>query len=476
MDNETAHVLIAGSTAKNHLFVIEALEKAGIEAHYAATISQANKFLSKSSMDAILLDFDLGRNAVMTFLKKTGESDNAVPVIVVASEGSIQTVAEALQLNAFDFLARPLGEMQLIHVLKQAVGAGRRRKLGKTTTDSTGASIAIVGQSPAMVEVYKSIVRVSKTDSTVLITGESGTGKELAAKAIHQFSSRNSKPFVPVNCGALTETLLESELFGHAKGSFSGALRDHQGIFETATGGTVFLDEISETSPTFQVKLLRVLQERSIKPVGAPREKAVDVRVISATNQVRGNMFQSSFRKDLLYRISVIHIHIPALRERIEDIPLLAKRFLRTANKRQHKHATIPPKTLQWMKSQPWRGNVRELENVIERAVTMNLSGEIQPEDLIQLNFQPDNPVSVDQFESSIPTPLSPDAKSQSLGSLDDVARDHILKVLKHTKGSKLRAARILGIARPSLYRMAKRLGIDLDAAVLNAKRKAKDN
>jgi transcriptional regulator with GAF, ATPase, and Fis domain len=364
--------------------------------------------------------------------------------------------------------------------LKEALEAGKKR-IGKVDWESTGNVIPIVGKSPRMIEVYKAMVRVSKTDSTVMITGESGTGKELAARAIHQFSGRREQSFVAVNCGALTETLLESELFGHTKGSFSGALRDHQGIFETASGGTVFLDEITETSPAFQVKLLRILQERAIKPVGASREKAVDVRVISATNKSLESLVNSSFRKDLLYRLSVIHIPLPSLRERVEDIPLLARRFLRTFSRKQNKQVTIPAATLEWMKSQPWPGNVRELENAIERAVTMNITGEIHPEDLTNLG------ISVAAYETvpnslsthvDAPTPVQhSDVEDDplSLGSLDDVARKHILRVLSRTRGSRVRTAKILGIARPSLYRMAKRLGIDLDQESFEAKRKTKE-
>src|SRR5205823_4373095 len=196
-------------------------------------------------------------------------------------------------------------------------------------------TLPIIGQSAAMIEVYKAVARVSQTDSTVLITGESGTGKELVAKAVHDNSARSKNPFQAVNCGALTETLLESEIFGHVKGAFTGANTSHHGIFESASGGTVFLDEISETSPAFQVKLLRVLQQRTVRAVGSSEERPIDVRVIAATNRPLESLMNSAFRKDLLYRLSVINIHLPPLRERTEDIPLLAKHFLHRYNKKQ---------------------------------------------------------------------------------------------------------------------------------------------
>ena len=312
-----------------------------------------------------------------------------------------------------------------------------------------------------MVEVYKAIARVAQTDSTVLITGESGTGKELVARAIHENSLRASKPFVPVNCGALTDTLLESELFGHMKGAFTDAKTSHRGIFESATGGTVFLDEISETSAVFQVKLLRVLQQRTIRPVGSSEERPIDVRVIAATNRPVDHLLASSFRKDLLYRLSVINIHIPALRARVDDIPLLATNFLRRFNKRQGKSVVIAPATIEWMKTLPWPGNVRELENAIERAVTMNGTGEILSEDLLQFGLISHTPDGVISSEAQRVRALEPVPEPGPPSSLKDVIRKHILDVLKYTGGNKLQAAKILGVGRYTLYRMAERFGID---------------
>src|SRR5262249_38540776 len=288
------------------------------------------------------------------------QSGSSIPIIMMTAHGSIDTVSEALRLNAFDYVTKPFAKNVILEVLRRAVVTSQQAAQD-SRRETTGKTIPIIGQSPLMIEVYKAIARVSQTDSTVLISGESGTGKELVAHAIHDGSARSRHSFMAINCGALTDTLLESELFGHMKGAFTGANVSHRGIFESATGGTVFLDEISETSPAFQVKLLRVLQERKIKPVGSTDERPIDVRVIAATNRPVDNLLTSSFRKDLLYRLSVINIHIPALRERVDDIPLLATNFLRRYNKRQGKSVTIAPETMDWVKTLIWPGNVREL-------------------------------------------------------------------------------------------------------------------
>jgi transcriptional regulator with GAF, ATPase, and Fis domain len=329
-----------------------------------------------------------------------------------------------------------------------------------------------------MVAVYRMIARVAATDSTVLISGESGTGKELIARALHDNSLRSGRPFVPVNCGAFTETLLESELFGHVRGAFTGAAANHRGIFETASGGTIFLDEISETSPAFQVKLLRVLQEQEVRPVGASETRRVDVRIVAATNrQVQDLLNSDDFRQDLLYRLSVIHIGLPPLRERREDIPLLVEHFLHRAGIKLKRQVTAPPETIAWLSSLAWPGNVRELENAVERAVTLNASGRLLPEDFTQLtptpfvpSSSPPNQAETEAEETA--SPAVPETAQSSIqswvcelpSSLAEVERQHILATLRYTGGNKLRAAELLGIGRYSLYRKADRLGIDLDS------------
>ena len=432
------------------------LEGEGIEVETAASSADAFEKLMFSPFQAVLLDLVLGEESGLSILRELNTSGSTLPVIIMAAQASVEAATEAFRNNAFDFIRKPFAREEIIEMIRRAV-ASQRAEFKK---DLTGKTMPIIGQSAAMIDVYKAIARVSQTDSTVLITGESGTGKELVARAIHEQSSRSAKPFQAVNCGALTDTLLESELFGHVRGSFTGANTSHSGIFESASGGTVFLDEISETSPAFQVKLLRVLQERTILPVGSSEERPIDVRVIAATNLPVQTLLTSSFRKDLLYRLSVINIQIPSLRARTDDIPLLVKNFLRRFSKRQNKMVSISPVTIQWLQSLPWQGNVRELENAIERAVTMNTTGEILPDDLLQFGL-------LQQQEATpVPAPLAQLQGSQDAGtpsSLDDVIREHILKVLRHTNGNKMRAARILGVGRYTLYRMVERLGIDLD-------------
>ena len=454
---EAARILVIeddpefGRTAKS------LLEQEGMEVETAKNGAEAFERLLYSPFDVVLLDLVLGEESGLSILRELNTSGSTIPIIIMTAHASIETVTEAMRINAFDYIRKPFTREEIREVMRRAIAAGSRQEEEKSR-EKTGKTMPIIGQSIGMVEVYKAIARVAQTDSTVLITGESGTGKELVARAIHDNSTRVSKPFVAVNCGALTDTLLESELFGHVKGAFTGAASSHRGIFESATGGTVFLDEISETSPAFQVKLLRVLQQRTIRPVGGSDERPIDVRVIAATNRPVDNLLTSSFRKDLLYRLSVINIHIPALRERVDDIPLLATNFLRRYNKRQGKSVTIAPETIEWIKSLIWAGNVRELENAIERAVTMSASSEILPEDLVQFGLitAATNPGAL--TPSAIPAHSAEPAPPRPL---KDVIRQHILDVLKYTSGNKLRAAKILGVGRYTLYRMAERFGIN---------------
>ncbi len=400
--------------------------------------------------DAILLDLFLDAESGLDVLRALKDRSPFTPVIMMTGNGSLDTVAEALRLGAFDFVTKPFGRRAIVEVLERAIdmsaipagGEGREAPVFPT----------LVGRSAAMIEMFKVIAKAAATDATILISGESGTGKELVARAVHDNSRRVRQPFVAINCGALTETLLESELFGHVRGAFTGAQSRNPGVFRSASGGTVFLDEVTETSPAFQVKLLRVLQERKVRPVGSSEEALVDVRVIAATNRpIESLRTQEQFRADLLYRLSVINIRVPALRERGGDIPDLATYFLHKFARQQNKQIVFAPGALEWLRSRAWEGNVRELENAVERAVAMCSGGVIAERD----------------FETRLSAPASADeadgADSAAELSLEEVTRAHILRVLRHTGGNKLRAAEILGVGRWSLYRMAKRLGIDID-------------
>jgi DNA-binding NtrC family response regulator len=378
----------------------------------------------------------------------------SIPVVLMTAFGSIDTAVRAVKEGAFDYISKPFNIDELVAIVRRALANGNGKQV-TSDLDEEERSSGLIGRTPAMLEIYKMIARVSDSRAAVLITGESGTGKELVARAIHNHGTRSSERFVAVNCGALTETLLESELFGHVKGSFTGAIANKRGIFEQAGEGTVFLDEISETSAGLQVKLLRVLQEREVVPVGGTEPIKVGARVIAASNSDLEKLSAAgAFRGDLLYRLNVIQLHLPPLRQRREDIHLLVAHFLR-------KHAPGPSavatdqKSMQCLAAYSWPGNVRELENVIERAITLNQGGVITVDDLparIRLRPSYDTP------------PLSADEVDQlfsGLPNLDEIERRYILHVLEATGNNRKRTAEILGINRKTLYRMAARFEIE---------------
>ena len=443
------------------------LEVEGFASCLAATGAQALQCCRDHVIDVVLLDWVLGTTSGLKVLREIVSTHPHLPVIVITGHGSMESAAEALREGAFDYIGKPFPPSELIAAIHRALAW--RSQLVEQVRDSVPKApvlTSIVGKSPGMIAVYRIIARVAPTDSTVLITGESGTGKELVARALHDNSLRSSRPFIAVNCGALTETLLESELFGHLRGSFTGAQANHRGVFETAHGGTIFLDEISETSPAFQVKLLRVLQEHEIRPVGASESRKVDVRIVAATNRRTSELLESpSFRRDLLYRLSVITLELPPLRERREDVALLVGHFLQRISAKLNRKVAATDEILSWLSARDWPGNVRELENAIERAVTLNAGGRLVPEDFTQFTLAP--------MAGSGGPPGGPgDTWAAAAGdkwlcriplTLDEVEREHIVATLRFTGGNKLRAADMLGIGRWSLYRKAKRLGINLE-------------
>ena len=457
----------------------ELVEIEGYSARLAMSGAEAMQLCHEQPFDAVLLDLKLGAASGLDVLRDLRSQWPDLPVIVVTAHGSLESAAAAEREKAFDYIGKPFPSADLIAVLRRALEWRAGRNSGKSEPRSAQPpTTAIVGKSPAMVAIYRMIARVAATDSTVLISGESGTGKELIARALCDNSLRAGRPFVPVNCGAFTETLLESELFGHARGAFTGAARNHRGIFETASGGTIFLDEITETSQAFQVKLLRVLQEQEVRPVGATEARRVDVRIVAATNRhVQDLLNSEDFRQDLLYRLSVIHIELPPLRERREDIPLLVEHFLQRAGAKLNREVAAPPETIAWLSSMAWPGNVRELENAVERAVTLNAGGRLLPEDFTQFTPTPFIPLPIlseqviDEVEEIGPLAGTAQTAAHSWicelpRSLAEVEREHIIATLRYTGGNKLRAAELLGIGRFSLYRKAERLGIDLDSLV----------
>ncbi|MCI0664473.1 MAG: sigma-54 dependent transcriptional regulator [Acidobacteria bacterium] len=480
--NARGKVLIVDDDQEFGIVAKNLVEVEGFSAQLVTSGAEALEVCNDQSCDVVLLDLMLGDTSGINVLREIRNRAEKIPVIVVTAHGSMESAAEAVKAEAFDYIGKPFRASELISALRRAMEwrhqqqNGRNEKLAR----AQGGTIfgpSIVGRSPVMVAIYRAIARVAATDSTVLISGESGTGKELIARALHDNSPRAKHPFVPVNCGAFTETLLESELFGHVRGSFTGAINNHRGIFETASGGTIFLDEISETSPAFQVKLLRVLQEQDVRPVGASESRRVDVRIVAATNRRVHDLLNSEhIRRELLYRISVINIELPPLRERREDIPLLVEHFLQRINIKLGKQVNAPQPTIDWLSKLDWPGNVRELENAVERSVTLNVGGNLLPEDFTQFTPMPlgrislTKPESIDLQEKTVASSSTPFWVCELPRTLMDVEREHILATMRYTKGNKLRAAEQLGIGRYSLYRKAERLGIDLDEQSIRSK------
>ncbi|MCC6848391.1 MAG: sigma-54-dependent Fis family transcriptional regulator [Deltaproteobacteria bacterium] len=366
-------------------------------------------------------------------------------VIVMTAFGSVETAVEAIRHGAFDYVSKPMNLDEIKSTVRRALTA---RDLSETSPDGGPPIVdtsVVVGRSPAMVEVYRTVARVATSPSTVLILGESGTGKELIAAALHRHSDRASRRFVAVDCGSLTDSLLESELFGYVRGAFTGAVGDKKGLFEEANGGTIFLDEIGDIGPSMQAKLLRVLQEYEIKRVGGQDWIRIDVRVVAATNRNLALLVtEGTFREDLYYRLKVVTITLPPLRDRREDIPLLAEYFVRRHAARSTKAVThVTPDALALLMEHPWPGNIRELEHCIERAVALASGQVLTAEDLAP------------ELQGGIDTTLFRGAPT-----LEEVKRRYLAHVLQETGGNVSRAATILGIERRSLQRMLRRYGL----------------
>jgi len=433
----------------------EVFAREGFSAVFANSGEAALATVAQEPPDLLLSDIRMKTKLDgLSLLEIVRREYPSIPVVLMTAFGSIDTAVRAVKEGAFDYISKPFNIDELVAIVRRALANGNGKHV-TSDLDEEERSSGLIGRTPAMLEIYKMIARVSDSRAAVLITGESGTGKELVARAIHNHGTRSTERFVAVNCGALTETLLESELFGHVKGSFTGAIANKRGIFEQAAEGTVFLDEISETSAGLQVKLLRVLQEREVVPVGGTEPIKVGARVIAASNSDLEKLSAAgAFRGDLLYRLNVIQLHLPPLRQRREDIPLLVAHFLR-------KHAPGPTavatdqKSMQCLTAYSWPGNVRELENVIERAITLNQGGVITIEDLpARIRLQPAHDTA----------PLSTDELDQlfsGLPNLDEIERRYILHVLEATGNNRKRTAEILGINRKTLYRMAARFEIE---------------
>lgn len=447
VDDDTAHLSMLETLLKSLSYAIECVQDG----------ADAIRQVQKNPYDLVLMDVRMANVGGMEALKEIKHFNPAVPVIIMTAYSSVDKAVEAMRLGADDYLTKPLNfeELKLsIERVTQHLKLSLENTQLKEQLLGQGDFSGIIGTSPAIREVIDTAKIAAPTDANILISGESGTGKELFAKAIHTNSKRNEKPLISVNCAALSETLLESELFGHEKGAFTGADKPRDGLFISADKGTIFLDEIGEIPLSMQVKLLRVLQEKEIQKVGSDKVTNIDVRVIVATNKnLEKEVDAGNFRQDLFYRLNVINVKVPPLRHRADDIPLLAQKFLDRYTKENNKDIRgFTPMAMDALVKYGWPGNVRELENIIERAIILCLGQYISEKDLpanVLKDYEPDNIIGHD---------LSGGGKT-----LDEIETIALIETLKQTKGNKTEAAKILNITRTTLNNKLKRHNLDLN-------------
>ena len=428
-------ILVVDDTPETVEVLQRSLAGQGYRVYTASSVAEALVTLDALAVDLVITDYKMPGVSGLDLIRHLRENFSGTETVMITGYASIEGAVEAIKEGAEEYLAKPFTDEELFGAVQRALDKLRQRRLGRQLPRRTEQPYGLLGNSEGMRRVADMLKKAASTTSTVLITGESGTGKELAARAIHYYSRRASGPFVPVNCGGIPEGLLESELFGHVKGAFTGAIESRAGFFQTAEGGTIFLDEISELSLPLQVKLLRVLQDKEVCMIGASRPGKVDVKIIAATNKdLQGLVRTHAFREDLFFRLNVITISLPPLRERGEDILLLTHHF--TAKLAQEFSKVQPrfsERALQAFMHYDWPGNVRELENIVHRVVVMT-DGE-----LIDVTDLP----SLMRFSASRAYPVE--------RSLADVEREHIQRVLTAAGGNKTEAARILGIDRKTL-------------------------
>ncbi len=456
-------VLVVDDSPDIRYTMAEVLKTKGFCVESASDGQEAIEMLDNRFFDIVLTDLSMPRKSGMDVLRYVTEHSPETICIIITGYGTIQGAVEALKIGAYDYLCKPIKPDEVIILIDKALELRNLKRENKTLKKELSSRYGfknIVGQSEAMQEVFRLVEKVADTDSTVLITGESGTGKELIAHAIHYASDRRDKPFIPVNCAAIPEELLESELFGHEKGAFTHAIKTRIGRFELANKGTIFLDEIGEMSPSLQVKLLRVLQERKFERVGGVKTISVDIRIVAATNiDLEEAVKEGRFREDLFYRLNVIPIKMPPLRERRSDIPLLANHFLKQYSQgKGRKVEAISKEAMEILMNYDWPGNVRELENIIERVVILSNGKVIKKEDLplpiiekVSSNITISSPTKVFDF------PEEGLSLSQAVSELE---KNLILKALERTGGVKNRAAKLLKMNRTTLIEKMKKLGL----------------
>lgn len=454
-----ARILIVDDDQTNLEMLEAALRGAGFQTELADSGQQAIERAGVREYDAVISDIKMTPVTGMDVLNTYRQTSPDTPVVLLTAFGSVDTAIQAMKQGAFDYITKPVNLDELVLVAQRAVDhcrLVRKHRRFQNVFDERPCAASIIGRSRKMVEVFKLVGKVARSKAAVLIQGESGTGKELIARAIHDHSDRATRPFVAVNCSAIPDSLLESELFGHVKGSFTGAHAFRRGLLEEANGGTFFLDEVGDLSPAGQAKLLRALQEGEIRRVGSNEAISIDLRVIAAS---RRNLQQlaaaGQFREDLLYRLNTVTIVLPPLRERPEDIPLLAKFFLtRRGPDEEMAGTSLSQDAMQALVKYPWPGNVRELEHVIERAVALATHSLLSVEDLPPEILRKGNGAA---------------GRTDSLpGTLNALRRDHVLTTLESTRGNKEQAARLLGISRRTLYRLLDRYGLTKSQSKVN--------
>lgn len=459
MRNES--ILIADDDADIRAGMVEIVKMAGFNVDYASDGYEAIEKLKDRFFDIVITDLAMPRKDGMELLKHINEHSPATACIIITGVGTVENAVEAMKQGAFDYLSKPVKADEVILVVERALEVRdlqRENRSLKQELKSIYGFHRMVGSSPSMQQVFKLIEKVADTDSTVLVTGESGTGKELIAHALHYASYRHDKPFIPVNCAAIPEELLESELFGHEKGAFTHAIRTRIGRFELADKGTVFLDEIGEMSLALQVKLLRVLQERQFERVGGVKTITVDIRVIAATNiDLEEAVKKGRFREDLYYRLNVIPIRVPPLRERRSDIPLLARHFLEmfTEGKR-FQVESIDENAMRCLVNYDWPGNVRELENIIERMVILASGKTITQKDLSERFININRSTQIVSDTGSF-APVLPEEGMSLSKAVAEFEKSLILQALDRTNGIKNRAAKLLQMNRTTLIEKMKK-------------------
>ena len=427
---------------------------------------EALEMMQEEQADVIISDVKMPDMNGIELLRAVRENHSDVGVVLMTAFASVETARDAFKLGADDFIQKPFDVEELKIIVRKALDKQvliTENRAFKRAQRERGSVKNIIGASGKMQAIYQMIETVAEVQSTILINGESGTGKELVARAIHDLSPRAEKPFISINCGAFTETLLDSELFGYVKGSFTGANANRKGLFEAANKGTIFLDEIGEMSPAMQVKLLRVLQERRVRPVGAHEELAIDTRVVAATNRDLKQMsVDGTFREDLFYRISVIPISLPPLRDRKEDIPDLVDHFVKKFCDQTGRPLSVNPKSMQFLENYAWHGNVRELEHTIERAVALERTDEIQPERLPEhiTNYNPERIKA--EFDL-------PDEGLNLTAHLDNLEKTYVMEALRKTSGNQTRAAELLQMQVRSLRHLLDKHSIRMLSAQMRS-------